>query len=69
MYDRLIDEWLGEKTTGEARSLATAVVGKVIERALDGDMAAVQWLEGKLFLTPAPIINLQFGGGQGDTEA
>ena len=69
MYEGLIDQWLGDKIAGEARTLATAIVGKVIERALDGDMAAVQWLEGKVFLVPVPNFNIQFGTGKQDEQA
>ena len=68
MYEGLIDQWLGDEITGEARTLATAVVGKVIERGLDGDMVAVQWLGGKVFLMPVPNINVQFTGGEAQEE-
>ena len=59
-YKQLIINALRDDLSDESRALAIEVIEAVIERAKQGDIAAVQWLESHAWLTRAPDINIQF---------
>lgn len=68
VYEQLIDQWLSDELTGDARALAIEIIGAVIDRARTGDPTAAEWLRSNQWLLlprdvqgPAPQINVVFG--------
>ena len=56
MYEDLINGWLSDEVTGDARALAIEIISAVIDRAREGDMKAVKWLESKRWLVRAHTV-------------
>ena len=59
-YEQLIINSLRDDLSEESRALAVEIIGAVIHKAKQGDVAAVQWLEGKAWLTRTPDIKIKF---------
>ena len=56
MYENLINNWLADDLEGDARALAVEIISAVIDRAREGDIQAVKWLECKRWLVRAHTV-------------